>query len=587
VTFLFLDKYLISVEKVPIMRAREFTKNKISEGVDELFEINMSPKNLERLVADIPGARVGIEFEMVVPGIGNPDNDDFDSEPDMDADERVYDIDDVITFFDQGDVNPTSDIRRLRESLEEKFNEWVDQVVEERWERDRREIVSDYIVNNDLESEKEEDEDFDEFLDRKLEDDDFVNEVREEWRDEQYGDFDQGDFFSDQRWTYASDVYNDFASVSVLWPIWTEAPEGGSIDADDIVKDFGQTLGVKVLYSERYHGAKSSSTLTWRVEPDGSIDPGASDDVGLEFITPHRGLPLDEMITKMEEVRAWALANDCYTNRSTGLHINVSVPNTSMISVDYVKLVLLLGDQYVLDMFGRSANTFAKSSYKEIVSRIQSNPAGVTEVLDKMKKYLAHLGAQSIHNGSTNKYVSVNFKGDYVEFRSPGGDWLNETYWNQVKNTIFRFVVALDAATKPDKYKEEYLKKLYKLIAPPGKEPELDILGKMIAGYLSGEVSKNDIIQRYTVKRYAYRNKESPISSELPTTTQSNTPANATNLPPRNTEYIVYMADTNLPIGTFLARANDAESARLGFNSFLTRIGRSSPAGYGYREVRT
>jgi hypothetical protein len=109
----------------------------------------------------------------------------------------------------------------------------------------------------------------------------------------------------------------------------------------------------------------------------------------------------------------------------------------------------------------------------------------------------------------------------------------------------------------------------------------------MIAGYLSGEVSKNDIIQRYTVKRYAYRNKESPISSELPTTTQSNTPANATNLPPRNTEYIVYMADTNLPIGTFLARANDAESARLGFNSFLTRIGRSSPAGYGYREVRT
>jgi hypothetical protein len=46
------------------MRAREFTKTKISEGVDELFEINMSPKNLERLVADIPDARVGIEFEM-------------------------------------------------------------------------------------------------------------------------------------------------------------------------------------------------------------------------------------------------------------------------------------------------------------------------------------------------------------------------------------------------------------------------------------------------------------------------------------------------------------------------------------------
>jgi hypothetical protein len=146
-------------------------------------------------------------------------------------------------------------------------------------------------------------------------------------------------------------------------------------------------------------------------------------------------------------------------------------------------------------------------------------------------------------------------------------------------------VVALDAATKPDKYKEEYLKKLYKLIAPPGKEPELDILGKMIAGYLSGEVSKNDIIQRYTVKRYAYRNKESPISSELPTTTQSDTPANATNLPPGNTRYEVYVSDTNQPVGTFIARANDTESARLGFYSFLIRIGRY-PAGYGYREIR-
>lgn len=560
------------------MRAREFTKTKISEGVDELFEINMSPRNLERLVADIPGARVGIEFEMVVPGIGNPNNDDkFESEPNMDADERVYDIDDVITFFDQGDVNPTSDIRRLREALEEKFNEWVDQVVEERWDRDRREIVSDYIVNNDLESEKEEDEDFDEFLDRKLEDDDFVNEVRKEWRDKEYGynDFDQRDFFSNERWRWASDVYREYDGI-VTWPIWTEAPERGSIDADDIVKDFGQTLGVKVLYSERYHGAKSSSTSVWRVEPDSSIEPDDDDDGGLEFITPHRGLPLDEMITKMEEVRAWALANYCYTNSSTGLHINVSVPNTSMISVDYVKLVLLLGDQYVLDMFGRSASTYAKSSYTEIVNRIKSNPAGVTEVLDKMKKYLAHLGAQSIHNGSTNKYVSVNFKGDYVEFRSPGGDWLNETYWNQVKNTIFRFVVALDAATKPDKYKEEYLKKLYKLIAPPGTELEMGRLGKLIAGYLSGDISKDFILQRYSKAA-----KQQPVTEPTPSSSPTD------NTSPRNTEYIVYMADTNLPIGTFLARANDAESARLGFNSFLTRIGRSSPAGYGYREVRT
>ncbi len=556
------------------MRAVEFTKSKIAESVDSLFEINMSPKNLERLVADIPGARVGMEFEMIVPGIGNPDNDDFESEPNMDMDERVYDISDVVSFFENGNRNSRRDIRRLKEKLEEQFNEWRMEKLDEIWARDRREIVSDYIANNDLESEKEEDEDFDEFLDRKLEDDDFVNEVRSEWQDEQYGEFDQRDFFRDQGWRSAGDVYDEY-NGTIEWPYWTEAPEsGGSVDADVIVKDFGRTLGVNVDYSPIYHGG-SKSEGAWRIEPDSSIDSDDNDDGGLEFITPDGGLPLDEMITKMEEVRAWALANGCYTNSSTGLHINVSVPNLSRITVDYVKLVLLLGDNYVLDLFGRSANTYAKSSYQEIVSRIKSNPTGVTEVLDKMKKYLAHLGAQSIHNGSTNKYVSANFKGDYVEFRSPGGDWLNETYWSQVKNTIFRFVVALDAATKPDKYREEYLKKLYKLIAPPGTDLEMGSLGKLIAGYLSGDISREFILQRYSK---AAKQQLQPVTEP--------TPANDTNLPPGNTEYIVYRVSDNRPEGAFIARSGDPESARLAFNSFVTNfLGRSSPAGYGYREV--
>ena len=559
------------------MRAVEFTKSKIAEGVDSLFEINMSPKNLERLIADIPGARVGMEFEMIVSGIGNPDNDDFESEPDMDMDERVYDISDVVSFFENGDINSRRDIRRFREELEEKFNEWIMEKSDEIWARDRREIVSDYIANNDLESEKEEDEDFDEFLDRKLEDDDFVNEVRSEWQDEQYGEFDQRDFFRDQGWRSAGDVYNEY-NGTIEWPYWTEAPEsGGSVDADVIVKDFGRTLGVKVNYSPTYHGG-SKSEGAWRIEPDSSIDPDTNDDGGLEFITPDGGLPLDEMITKMEEVRAWALANDCYTNSSTGLHINVSVPNLSRSTVDYVKLVLLLGDNYVLDMFNRQGNTYTKSALNMIQNQTKIYPAGVIlTVLDKMKSGLEHVGATLIHTGVTNKYVSVHLKDTYVEFRSPGGDWLDEKYWSQVKNTIFRFVVAVDAATKPDKYREEYLKKLYKLIAPPGTELEMGSLGKLIAGYLSGDISREFILQRY-----------SKAAKQQPQPVTEPTPANDTNLPPGNTEYIVYRASDNRPEGAFIARSGDPESARLAFNSFVTNVlGRSSPAGYGYREVRT
>lgn len=552
------------------MRAREFTKSKIVEGVDELFEINMSPKNLERLATNIPGARVGIEFEMIVPNIGDSEEEEFESEPDMSQDERVFDIDDVITFFGQ-EMNSSGEIRRLQERLDEKFDEWAIEQVDNRWARDRREIVSDYIVNNDLESEKEEDETFEEFLDRKLDDDDFVDKVRDDFYDEEFSTLKQRDFFSDQNWGWASDVYDDFASEIVTWPHWTErSSSGGTVDAEDVANDFERSLKVPVLYSRRYHGGTSASTTMWRVEPDSSISPDDDGDGGLEFITPASGLPLGEMITKMEEVRTWAEENGCYTNRSTGLHINVSVPDTSSITVDYVKLVLLLGDNYILNLFNRQSNSFAKSSFNLLTQQIKSNPTKAVEVLDKMKRYLAHLGATVLQKVNSGKYVSVHFKGNYVEFRSPGGDWLNEKYWSQVKNTVYRFVVALDAATKPEKYREEYLKKLYKLIAPEGKELEMGTLGKLIAGYISGEISRDFILQRY----------RSAAPQQVATNPTSNS-----DLPPGNTRYEVYLSADNQPVGTFIARTGDRESARLGFNSFLTRIGRSSPAGYGYREI--
>jgi hypothetical protein len=50
-----------------------------------------------------------------------------------------------------------------------------------------------------------------------------------------------------------------------------------------------------------------------------------------------------------------------------------------------------------------------------------------------------------------------------VEFRQPGGDWLNISP-KQLISTLNRFVVALEIACDPTKYQEEYAKKLYRLL---------------------------------------------------------------------------------------------------------------------------
>jgi hypothetical protein len=115
--------------------------------------------------------------------------------------------------------------------------------------------------------------------------------------------------------------------------------------------------------------------------------------------------------------------------------------------------------------------------------------------LEKMKSHLEQ-GAKNdvnattrrVHDNHTSKYTSLNLQNNRVEFRSPGGDWLNEYRKDPGKliNTLLRFVVALDAAMDPTKYRQEYLKKLYKLLNPKGLQDEYGEMVEQFAKYVTG-----------------------------------------------------------------------------------------------------
>ena len=75
------------------MRFNE-VKNLIKESKqseEDLFEIRMSPSSLRQEAAKT-GAKAGMEFEMIVPGLGNVEDNYGDQEPDMDADQRAREI---------------------------------------------------------------------------------------------------------------------------------------------------------------------------------------------------------------------------------------------------------------------------------------------------------------------------------------------------------------------------------------------------------------------------------------------------------------------------------------------------------------
>ena len=113
------------------------------------------------------------------------------------------------------------------------------------------------------------------------------------------------------------------------WPYWTEPDAyGGSIDMDDVARDFSDAIGRRVK-TGGYHSGAYSQTDNYRIETDSSLsDPDEPGDAGLEFVSPPLTIP--EMLEDIKKVAEWANRVGAYTNSSTGLHMNVSVPGYSM-----------------------------------------------------------------------------------------------------------------------------------------------------------------------------------------------------------------------------------------------------------------
>jgi hypothetical protein len=272
----------------------------------------------------------------------------------------------------------------------------------------------------------------------------------------------------------------------------------GDMDVDQVADNFSRAIGKPVNASRQYHGGRREAGH-YVVEPDGSLEGDNPGDGGLEFVSPP--MPIDEMIADLNKVKAWADKTGCYTNESTGLHINISVPNYTLAKLDYVKLALLMGDEYVLELFDRSGNTYAKSAIGKIKTMLQRNPDIAPQVMDKMREHMEDIATKAIHSGTTDKYTSINTKTGYIEFRSPGGDWLDANF-DKIEDTLLRFTVALSAAIDPQAYRQEYLKKLYKLLEGSQTKGGPDVL-QLFTNYSAGELDKAALIRQLRQKQLA------------------------------------------------------------------------------------
>jgi len=533
----------------------------------QLDELRMSPGSLRAFAAspEAEGIRAGFEAELVFTGLGGEGEYDEDPEPDYDADERAYSIQQVIDFFSNDEYGYAAygrDLDNLQDGLDEKYMEWsddqmyqafrneADDLVRKIWldERPMIERVHDYLVEGMDMDDREADriqavgdeapkfetsseaaaymkqnpdyalyveavEGAEEILEEDVEQsvkdqDGYYDQALDEFRDDFYVDDDSG-FFSDVGLRWMSDIASEF---QLMWPVMTytgQSSEGGfnQENAEQLADSLESALGVKTKVSNNYHSATRDDE-TWIFEPDMSLDADDSDNMPVEIVSPP--MPLEECLRQMENFFTWAESNGAYSNSSTGFHMGVSLPVTGG-QVDYVKLALFLGDEYVLREFGRSGNRFCEAAIKKIRGRVKGNKEAVGGAMELMKHNLLELAqkALEINNHGFGKYTSINPQGGndstrphlergakYIEFRSAGGSNYFEDI-DKLKNTLMRYAKAMTVAASPAAERKEYYKKLYKLISPPEGDPALDLFSRFAAG----EISSTDLKKSWAEKQ--------------------------------------------------------------------------------------
>jgi hypothetical protein len=448
---------------------------------EELEEVAMSPNSL-RAFANSPAAKgmqAGFEAELIFTGLGGAGESDPDWEADYGYDPRPDTIEEIIDFFQSGDFAGLSNsgAERLRNDMSEQYMEWLDEKMMEDWAVDQDGAIRDMIANEepDLSDEELEDRVNTALSDQNGDYDSALDAYRDDWG----GNYDEGDWLRDAGIRTMSDAENEYG---LDWPNFVDNNEGdsgeGGFDeenAERLADDLAENLGVKTTVSGGYHSATRDAT-TWIFEPDSSLDPSDSEDMPVEIVSPP--MPLTQALDVMPKFFAWAKENGAYANKTTGFHMSVSMPDHEGGALDYVKLALFLGDEYVLQQFGRSANTYAKSAISKIRDaagkKLQEDDTKADAVLKNMRSSLNQFAARALAQPSGfGKYTSINPKGNYIEFRSAGGsDYFEDI--EKIQNTLMRYAQATSLAMDPAAEKPEYAKKLYKLLTKTETEQVTD-----------------------------------------------------------------------------------------------------------------
>ena len=264
---------------------------------------------------------------------------------------------------------------------------------------------------------------------------------------------------------FIADVYGNVTEIFKQYELkYAPASDKEPDDRYHLVKNYAKEVIEQEVAKTQVHIIDIAKTVPknltdWYIEPDATVkSPQRFEKAGVEVVTPP--LQPEAAMQALDAFYKASKRNGWETNASTGLHINVSLPQR----IDVLKLVMFLGDRYVLKAFGREDSRMAISVLKSLETGSAQDDINTLSP-EAIKRLM--LAANYF---ADDHYASISFetnpdtlkKNKYVSFRHAGGDYLNDL--PKIKDTIGRFVTAMLIAADPNAHKQEYIKKLSKLV---------------------------------------------------------------------------------------------------------------------------
>ena len=471
-------------------------KNQLREqGDEQLFEINFNTKQLVTKALDLP-IKCGFEAETVWESYSNNDSNYGEEVDDM----SWSDIEDRI--FDEYGRSYLDDINEAYRNwiLEDKIYEYEgDLIAELAKERKEDEAYIEEFIDSSggpteyaVERRKEDLKDSDpaEYKSRIEDGWEYINWLREIVEEEMEDEFiewleqdirDNGEIFDAAMEAaeedlsipdWVSDSWGSMSEMLGEFEVYISNDTEGGLEgvADELrnwAENSSQSDNIEV---GEYHSGGINNDY-WRVEDDSSIE---GDGAGAELISPVYRTPR-AMLEEIKSLFDSLSTNSVETNRSTGLHVTMSLDPTqtgmtASAEVNKVKLAVLLGDKYLASTFGRENNSYAKSQYERLEKKaveLKADPTN-TKTIEAIE--------QILETGiSSDKFSSINFKNqsdnqsgyNLIEFRIAGGHDYHLDMPKIVKSVV-RYAETLSAAYT-DEHRADYIRALFKLINNVGK----------------------------------------------------------------------------------------------------------------------